>query len=137
MKIYIAGPWVQKEDIAKIALQVEAEGHKITHKWWEVENGEELEANREPAELRRQGQLDLAGVMNADTVLLINSMKSEGKAVEQGIALGQDIPIIAVGKRGEHSNNVFHYLPNYRWVDDVEHAIEELQWIDAVKGMNV
>ena len=53
------------------------------------------------------------------------------KIVEQGIAIERDIPIVTIGKRGEHSNNVFPYLSNYRWVETLPEAIKviaDLEW---------
>lgn len=130
MNIYVAAPIKGKELAIEAAAALEAEGHSITHKWWNVEFvGAEglLSADA----LAMYAHQDVVGVREADAVLLINSHKSEGKAVEQGIAIERDIPIITIGKRGEHSNNVFHYLSNYRWVETLPEAIKviaDLEW---------
>jgi hypothetical protein len=34
-KIYIAAPWVHKDRMPEIAAKFEAQGHLVTHKWWE------------------------------------------------------------------------------------------------------
>lgn len=77
--------------------------------------------------LKEQGEKDTQGVIDADVMVLLNSAKSEGKAVEQGIAIAMCIPIIAIGERGAQSNNVFHYMDDYTWVPTAEAAIERIR----------
>lgn len=136
MKVYIAAPWKDKELMADISGRVEGAGHEITHKWWEVENTPESE--RTVQILREQAVKDVLGVKNADLVLVLNTAKSEGKSLEQGVAIGDNKPIVIVGKRGEFSMNVFHYLDNYRWVETVGEALEVLdtiQWLTSHEGV--
>lgn len=121
--LYLAAPWIDKDKMGELAAKFEAKGHSITHKWWLVEDG----LARTLETLREQAQWDFDGVVAADVVVLFNTSKSEGKAVEQGIALGLGKPIVAVGKQGEISKNVFHYLSDYTWVDDVDGALEVLE----------
>lgn len=124
MRVYLAAPWVDRTKMEPIAKLLEEHGFELTHKWWKTEDIPE--SARTSAMLEEQAQNDFKGVYTADFVLVINSSKSEGKAVEQGIALARGIPIYIVGSRGEHSKNVFHYLPNYRWHDTVESAIRAM-----------
>lgn len=123
--IYIAAPWVDKDLMPAIAAQFEAKGHEITWKWWETDDIPEGEG-RDAVKLEEQAVNDMNGVIDSDVVVLINSKKSEGKAVEQGIAIACGLPIIAVGKRGDGTSlNVFHYLSDwYTWVSTVEEAID-------------
>lgn len=135
MKIYIAAPWVHKDRIPDISAKFEAIGCEVTHKWWITEDIQESE--RTAGALYQQAVNDYLGVVRADLLVLINSDKSEGKAVEQGVAIANDKPIIAVGKRGEVSKNVFHYLENYFWVDTVEDAVRALDligWLTRYKN---
>lgn len=125
MKLYLAAPWKDRASIAEIAGKLEAQGHSITKKWWEVEDVPEGTA-KAPEVLRQQAQDDMDGVVRADLVLVINTAKSEGKATEQGIALALNKPILIVGKRGEFSANVFHYMLNYNWVETVDEALKVL-----------
>lgn len=122
--VYIAAPWADKADIPAIAKQLTARGHKITHKWWDYPDIPE--DGKADSYLKDCALNDLAGVYDAEVLLLINSKKSEGKAVEQGVAICQGIPIIAVGVRGAASKNVFHYIDNYIWVKDLADALEVL-----------
>lgn len=136
MKIYIAAPWKHRGQVPGIAAKIEAAGHTITWRWWTIENVPESERTVE--NLRHQAINDVQGVKDADLVLLINSERSEGKSLEQGIAVADNKPIIAVGTRGEFSQNVFHYLTNYRWVTSVDEALEILstvQWLTSHEGV--
>lgn len=136
MRIYIAAPWKDKEIMPAVADRVEGAGHTITHKWWEAEDTPEDDRTVEI--LRQQAIKDVTGVKTADLVLVINSAKSEGKSLEQGVAIGDNKPIVIVGKRGEFSKNVFHYLDNYRWVETVGEALEILdtiQWLTSHEGV--
>src|SRR3990167_7650252 len=104
-KVYLAAPFIQKDNMPEIAQELEVRGHEVTHAWWKVD-----ETHINNVKKMECAKADMFGVMNADVVVLINSKKSEGKAVEQGIAIGLGIPIIAVGNRGQHSGNIFHFL---------------------------
>lgn len=121
MRVYLAAPWIIRDQMEPIAKQLEDHGFELTHKWWTVEDL--TESQRTSALLAEQATADFVGVHNADFILVINSSKSEGKAVEQGIALAKGIPIYIVGERGAMSANVFHYLENYRWHSTVESAV--------------
>lgn len=123
-RIYLAAPWIDRELMEDRAKKFEALGFTITHKWWRYEGaGEE----HEKLEFLRQCAIDdVNGVATADVVLVYNTSKSEGKAVEQGIAIAKQIPIFIIGKRGEVSKNVFHYLPLYVWVATEEEALEAI-----------
>lgn len=128
MKIYLAAPWADKDLMPEIADKFLNRGHSITHAWWEVENVPEGE--RSVDLLREQADMDVEGVAKAQILVLLNTSKSEGKAIEQGIAIRDGKPIIAVGQLGAHSKNVFHYRHNYRWVDTIDDALEVLDVIE-------
>lgn len=123
-RVYVAAPYAYRWDAKHIAERLEALGYEITQRWWEFEGSEQEKGS---AFLSMCADLDVRGVRTADVMFLINCSKSEGKAVEQGIAVTLGIPIIAVGKRGEFSANVFHYLPNYTWVPDIESGFAVLK----------
>lgn len=117
--IYIAAPWKDRELMPAIAEKFERKGYIITHKWWLTEDIPEN--SRTVDLLAEQAKADFEGVKDADMLVLINSAKSEGKAVEQGIALALGKRINAIGTRGDGtSSNVFHYLPNYWWYYSVD-----------------
>lgn len=133
MKIYIAAPWKDRELAKATAAQLEGIGHSITHKWWKQEADNENEHMKSYLDVYSHEFLkecaldDRMGVFNADAMLLLDTQKSEGKAVEQGLAIAYNIPIIAVGRLGSQSMNVFHHLDNYQWVETIDDAIEKLE----------
>jgi nucleoside 2-deoxyribosyltransferase len=116
--------------MAVIAEQFEANGHEITWKWWDTPDIPE-NANRNE-ELTKQAFNDKRGVEECQVLVLINSDRSEGKAFEQGLAVARRKPIIAVGKLGELSMNVFHYLDCYIWVETIQEAIEKCSMLQFV-----
>lgn len=134
MWIYLAGPWIERDKMASYASMLESKGHTITHRWWDVED--KLESDRTASMLRKDAENDIKGVTRADILVVINSAKSEGKAFEQGIAIANNKPVIAVGTRGEHSKNVFHYLPLYRWTPSMEGALEILDSLEWAMRLN-
>jgi nucleoside 2-deoxyribosyltransferase len=117
-KVYLAAPWTHRPDARAAAAVLERAGHTITERWWDCES---LPAT--DADLGRYAQADMDGVLAADVLVLLNLAKSEGKAVEQGIALQRGIPIIAIGA---DRTNVFQHLPAYRWVNSLREAIEAI-----------
>lgn len=119
-RVYIAAPWVSK-DVARIAgAAFEQAGFEITKKWWEHRDVD-MEDSESAQELYEQADEDITGVLSADVFVLLNLGKSEGKAVETGIALSEGLPMILVGKR----SNLFHFLPCWTIVDTINQAIEE------------
>lgn len=109
MKLYIAAPWVDRAALPEFARRAESDGHEITERWWEhrdVPNYPNATTHDEDEELRAQAVADWRGVRECDVFILVNSGKSEGKAVETGIALVLHKPIILVGFR----SNLFHWL---------------------------
>lgn len=122
--IYIAAPWKDKDLMPDIASKFEADGHTISWKWWQTDDIPEGQGRE--TQLREQAENDFWGVFKCETLILINSAKSEGKAVEQGIALACGIPIYAVGERGTTSMNVFHYMEDYVWTPTVDACLKEL-----------
>lgn len=130
MKVYLASPWVSKKEMPEIAGKIREAGGEITHAWWQIEDGKNDGSIEDLAYHRGHAQLDVEGVEKADVVVVMNTASSEGKAVEQGIAIALGKPIIIVGTQGEFSKNVFHYLGNYKWVPDVDTMVEAISTIN-------
>lgn len=124
--MYLAAPWVSKDLMPTAAKVFEDAGFEITHKWWvhdsnlDYNSGDEFKA--------QCAHDDFMGAYNADVLVLFHTAKSEGKAVEQGIALTRGIPIIAIGERGyTTAMNIFHWMPAYTWVNGISEAIDEVR----------
>lgn len=117
-KIYVAAPWVKREEAKKFRDQLVDRGFEVTSRWLD-QHGD----SKDPLVLRHEAQHDWADVEAADVLVVLNLCKSEGKATEQGLALQLGKHIIGVGKP---MNNVFHYLPQYVWVDDIVGVVNHL-----------
>lgn len=118
MRIYIAAPWVRRREARLASEIVEAAGHQVVSRWLTVHGG-----NDDPAVLAREAQNDIDDVRAVEALILLNYQKSEGKAVETGIALALAMPIIVVGK----PTNIFHHLPDVVLVDTLDEALEFLR----------
>jgi hypothetical protein len=129
MLLYLAAPWIDKHLMPDRAKKFEEVGHTISWKWWDTEDLPIDE--RSLPYLKDQAAHDWCGVIEADALVVFNTARSEGKAVEQGIALSRGIPIVAIGRRGEHSLNVFHFLDQYTWVPTINEAINTLKTLET------
>jgi nucleoside 2-deoxyribosyltransferase len=126
MRIYLAGPWVDRDKMPAIAKQIEAMGHTITHPWWQYEG--ESQENESLEFLENCARQDVRAVRTADMIVVYNSAKSEGKAVEQGLAIAYGIPIICITQGVKPSSNIFHYLTKlYIHVTTVDQALALLR----------
>ena|SRR6266436_1864464 len=108
MKIYVAAPWIHKQDAIKAGTQLEAAGHNVTSRWF-FHQGDATDPtgmNSDIVDIIFQAREDITNVLRADCLVVLNLARSEGKAVETGIALANNIPIISVGPRG----NIFQTL---------------------------
>lgn len=117
--VYIAGPWVKRDEVAAIATSLKTAGFVIAREWWLHEAGD-----TETDKLRAQAEADFDAVMQADVVLLVNSAPSAGKAFEMGVAAMCCIPIVGLGTP---AGCIFYHLDDFTWVATVEEAIKELK----------
>ena len=117
-RIYVAAPWVRKEEARYVAGRLRDAGFIVTSRWIDMHGG-----NENPSILCKEAQHDWGDIRASTVLVLLNIEKSEGKATEQGIALERGLKIVGVGIP---KNNVFHYLPQYRWVASVVELINLL-----------
>lgn len=126
MKVYLAAPWLERDRLPAYARVFEAAGHTLTERWWEhpdVPGYPHNTTEAEDKELADQAIKDFMGVLLAEAVVVINSAKSEGKAVETGVAIAANMPVIVVGQR----SNIFHWmLPPEFCVDTIDEALRLL-----------
>lgn len=125
MRIYLAAPWVDRDLAQRYAKFIESKGHVITHPWWNYEGADQTLESEEF--LKDCAKHDVAGVETADVVIVLNTNKSEGKAVEQGLAIAFEKPIICMTPGAAPTHNIFHHLSNYRHVKTMEQAVDALQ----------
>ena len=139
MKVYVAAPWTHKAEALEYAMAIEAAGHEITKKWWEHREVpgylDSVISVANQVELETQAAEDIAGVLAADAFVLLNVGKSEGKAVETGVAL---IAALLSQGRGPMSgpttfilvggmSNLFHYLQVWHMAQTPEDVIALLR----------
>lgn len=125
MKVYIAAPWVRRPEAIEVGKQFVAAGHELTCRWFEhVTDGDPNDSTGvtcNPASIVQQALEDIADVRRAHVLVVLNLQKSEGKAVETGIAIAAGILVISVGPR----SNIFQALGQE--VETVEAAIDYLR----------
>ncbi len=121
MRIYIAAPWVRRPEAIEVGKRFAAAGHTLTCRWFYHESdGDPTDATGvtcSSESIRKQAYEDITDVQRADVLVVLNLQKSEGKAVETGIAIAGGIPVVSVGPR----SNIFQAL-GYE-VETVEEAI--------------
>lgn len=130
MKVYIAGSWKRKGDAAILADHLEANGFKVVRRWW-MHDADEHEI------LQQLADGDYAGVVNCDAFVVCNWPKSEGKAVETGIALHRHrsstsgfpgLFILDDNDKSEgNPTNIFQNLDDFEWTFSTEELIDALR----------
>ena len=124
IKVYIGAPWNCKPQAKEARALLEKEGFEVTSSWIDITENRD---KNDPANLpffQENALRDVTDLLSAWVFLLLNIHKSEGKAVETGIALASNIPVVMVGE----PSNIFHYLP-IPIMSDLPSAIELIkQW---------
>lgn len=118
MKVYIAGKWTAKEQVASRIDNVKSIGHTITHDWTLVEHGDSR------PEMSHYSQLDVKGVVEAD--LFIGLFEDpqyayRGSFTELGVALGyrqmgfqKEIWVVCPDELSYAQSNIFIHHPFIR-----------------------
>ena len=125
MTIYLAGPWARRDEVKEVRAQLQSAGFVVKSRWLDVDHVDSKaygDATDDVPALQEEALRDLEDIDDADIMVVSNLQLSEGKAVEQGIALATSMPIIVIGER----LNVFQYLDHVTVVPDVESAIRAL-----------
>ena len=128
MRIYLAAPWKHRLHAHTVAKQIRAAGHQIVSRWhdeWALRDDHETTDD----EMRVEAQKDIDDVRESQVMLVLNIELSEGKAVEQGIALALYKSIVVIGHK---RTNVFQYLGRVVLVETVEAALALLEKRHAV-----
>lgn len=108
MRVYVAAPWVRKADAVAAAKKLRERGFEVTSHWFEHEGDPNDNTGKSSPDefIREQAKQDIYDVMIADALIVLNLEKSEGKAVETGIALAHGKQVFSVGPR----SNIFQTL---------------------------
>lgn len=119
LKIYLAAPWSHRRYAAEVAApQLRADGFTVVSRWHD-EWATRGDGDATEPELIAEALKDIEDVQRADAMVVLNFSKSEGKAVEQGLALARRIPIVVVGTEYTH---VFQHLAIFELVPDLQTA---------------
>ncbi len=117
LKVYIAAPWVKGGAANKLKKTLAAKGYFITSGWLQrakKDLDQSYDYNHDPAykkaECCIEAERDIQDVERSEVMVVLNSCKSEGKVVEQGLALAKGIPIVIFGPK----TNIFQNLPKPR-----------------------
>ncbi|NOU83169.1 group-specific protein [Paenibacillus sp. LMG 31459] len=117
MKFYIASSLKNVESVRQLAVSLKAQGFQHTYDWTTHSNIDSI------SKLRNIGQEEVAGVMDADVVIVLFPA-GKGSHVELGIALGAGKKIYLYS-----STNELNELGNtctFYHVDSVEQQIGSL-----------
>lgn len=114
--IYLAAPWKDREYARTVRVQFQAAGVVVNSRWLDFKGEEDVVKD---ATMKQEALHDIEDVVAADTVVVLNTSYSEGKAAETGMALILMKGLVLIGK----PSNVFHYL-DFPKVETVEEAIE-------------
>lgn len=128
VNIYIASRFILISEIKVISDTLEAMGHKITVKWWEIEDKKNIKAaDRKPysdedwydlPEVKKVYKRDLQGIDDCDVVLIITGKYSmlKGAIFEAGYAVARGKPVYCYGqlKRSAMFSQIQQFK-NFRW----------------------
>ena len=103
-RCYVAGPWMHRDEVRVVAQKVRDAGYTVDCRWLDVHDDVALDDPNREAFLRAQALADIEDILASDAFIYVNSMMSEGKAVELGMAIATLKPIIIIGDR---NNNIF------------------------------
>lgn len=117
-RIYLAAPWVHKDKAAQAKQRFIDASIEVVSGWTERENSPQ---EIDPARMQAQAMLDRDEVGTANTLVILGSAKSEGKASEMGMALAQGKRVILV--KEDRVGNIFYHLPEVERVDTLDEAI--------------
>jgi len=89
LKVYIAAPWIHKQDAIKVGQRLGVLDIEVTSSWFHHEGNSNDSAGvtADTQSIRVQALQDIADVLRSDYIVVLNLSKSEGKAVETGIAI--------------------------------------------------
>jgi glycosyltransferase involved in cell wall biosynthesis len=124
MRVYVAAPWAARHTAREVAGVFRTEGFEITRNWWDCEC-----ADDDYDMLGEHAIEDIYAVEDADAFVLLEISRSEGKAVEMGVALASGIPVIVV-LYGDMPTNIFQHHPGVLIVSSEGDALNALEALE-------
>jgi nucleoside 2-deoxyribosyltransferase len=117
LKVYLAAPYVRKDEILDHAIELRASGITVTSSWLDEPHKPTTQMHELTHEEHQAYALaDISDVVSADVFVFFTdpskTIVRAGRHVEFGIALGlgltRSMPIFVVGQERE---NIFHHCP--------------------------
>jgi hypothetical protein len=139
VKIYLAGPYADMEELQGWADALELAGHECTSRW--LKEDPELPMGSSPADAARGAQMDLDDIDRSDAVICKifprgTLITGGGRHIEFGYAINESqnrlVPmrLICIGVGAE---TVFHHLPQIELYPDFMSALQALGWKEPVR----
>lgn len=88
MKVYVASAFGNREEVKQVMAALRILGHKITHDWTNEAIDPAWPREQQETYLQDCGASDLAGVLAADVLVLVNHQDCRDAMTEFGIAIG-------------------------------------------------
>ena len=122
MKVYVAGPWPRRQDVAALATLLISEGWEVTYPWWEnIPNPDSVDWCREVWAKEKKG------VEDCDVFVLFWPREQSpgfGSGRETGLAEAAKKPIYLLGTpAGDYSL----IRASYRILPDLMSLVETLK----------
>ena len=124
-RLFIAGPWADREQVQVVGRTLTEAGYIITSRWLSEHTDIPDDTPDREELLLKQAMDDIEDVANADGFVYCNFRMSEGKATELGLALAWGKPILLIGPRtcnGPGTGNIYLKMP-FAQVDNVDEAV--------------
>lgn len=113
VSIYIAAPWVNKQQSRQVRTELEELGHRVTSRWLDEEDSSSMP--EDPEYCQRVAKEDLRDIDDAHLFLILTDERPVGGGhhVELGYALAREKHIVVVGP----AKSVFHHLAHHIYPD--------------------
>jgi hypothetical protein len=125
MKLFVSGKIGAEADPAALMRLLQSYGHEVTFDWTTIPHLRPYEENAEAS--ARAAALELAGVQDADVLVLVSHDRGVGMFVELGAALALGKPVVAVARPPARTMFFFHPLVScVPGVDEVPAALDRI-----------
>lgn len=135
VNIYLAGCFNDREVMRERAAVLEGRGWDITHRWFDVSDEDVEKHGHDIPYLKKHGELDADGVMQADVVVACMehcTYPYRGTWTEVGIAIGKGVPVVLFcpsvvdGVHNMNTYNVFYHHHNVTRVESFDEVVDAI-----------
>ena len=137
MKVYLAAPYVRKDEIKARAEELREAGIEVTSSWLEEPHKPSIQMHELTHEEHQEYAMnDVRDVLAADLLVFFTdptkAIIRAGRHVEFGMAVARYMPIVVVGCEFE---NIFHHLSNVThyesWTEAKQMLVAYAKSLDA------